>query len=160
MNPILTWIGGATAALLLVFSGATLAGALIDGEPTPEVEPVETADIALAIPIDPDAVAKSAEAKRQRRPRRCSRTRIRNAADAADTADKTPAPKAGDAVLTRASVSAAKRDEPLVVKRVLKIDGPIKYGEWHWNTDGVPPGRIVVTVDSGCARHVGFPGWI
>ncbi|MGB3753843.1 MAG: L,D-transpeptidase [Parerythrobacter sp.] len=147
MNPILTWIGGATAALLLVFSGATLAGALIDGESTPEVEPVETADIALAIPIDPDAVAKSGEAKAPAASGAMLANADQDTADAADTAEKTPVPQAGGAVMTRASVSAAKRDEPLVVKRVLKIDGPIKYGEWHWNTDGVPPGRIVVTVD-------------
>ncbi|MEW9856128.1 L,D-transpeptidase family protein [Novosphingobium sp. M1R2S20] len=34
-----------------------------------------------------------------------------------------------------------------VVKRILPIDGPIKYGEWHWNEDGVPPGPVVITVD-------------
>ena len=35
----------------------------------------------------------------------------------------------------------------MVVKRVLPIKGPIKYGEWHWDTKGVPPGPIVITVD-------------
>lgn len=38
-------------------------------------------------------------------------------------------------------------DEAFVVKRILPIEGPIKYGEWHWNDDGVPPGPIVITVD-------------
>lgn len=37
--------------------------------------------------------------------------------------------------------------EPLVIKRILPIDGPIRYGEWHWDEDGVPPGKLVVTVD-------------
>jgi len=34
-----------------------------------------------------------------------------------------------------------------VVKRILPIDGPIKYGEWHWDDEGVPPGPLVITVD-------------
>jgi len=39
------------------------------------------------------------------------------------------------------------KDEPFVIKRVLPIDGPIKYGEWHWDDEGVPEGPLVVTVD-------------
>lgn len=39
-------------------------------------------------------------------------------------------------------------DELFVIKRVLPIDGPIKYGEWHWNEEGAPQdGPIVITVD-------------
>ncbi len=38
-------------------------------------------------------------------------------------------------------------DDPFVIKRVLPITGPIKYGEWHWDDTGVPDGPIVVTVD-------------
>lgn len=37
--------------------------------------------------------------------------------------------------------------EPLVIKRILPIDGPIRYGEWHWDDEGIPPGKLVVTVD-------------
>lgn len=33
------------------------------------------------------------------------------------------------------------------VKRILPIDGPLKYGEWHWDERGAPAGPIVVTVD-------------
>ena len=40
-----------------------------------------------------------------------------------------------------------KPDERFVIKRILPISGPIKYGEWHWNEDDVPAGPIVVTVD-------------
>ena len=40
-----------------------------------------------------------------------------------------------------------KVDERFVIKRILPIDGPIKYGEWHWDEAGVPAGPIVVTVD-------------
>ena len=35
---------------------------------------------------------------------------------------------------------------PLVVKRVLDI-GPIKFGDYAWDTKGVPDGPIVITVD-------------
>ena len=66
--------------------------------------------------------------------------------------------KPGPASLAEARVAAAKvaapakpapkpRDEPFVIKRILPIDGPIKYGEWHWDETGVPKGPIVITVD-------------
>jgi lipoprotein-anchoring transpeptidase ErfK/SrfK len=43
---------------------------------------------------------------------------------------------------------ATPRDERFVIKRILPITGPIKYGEWHWNEDGVPAdGPLVMTVD-------------
>lgn len=40
-----------------------------------------------------------------------------------------------------------KPDENFVIKRILPISGPIKYGEWHWDDANVPDGPIVVTVD-------------
>ena len=40
------------------------------------------------------------------------------------------------------------RDERFVIKRVLPITGPIKYGQWHWDETGVPAdGPLVMTVD-------------
>lgn len=42
----------------------------------------------------------------------------------------------------------AKGAEPLVIRRILPIDGPIKYGEWHWDESGAPAqGPLVITVD-------------
>ncbi|OCC25349.1 hypothetical protein MB02_01380 [Croceicoccus estronivorus] len=38
-------------------------------------------------------------------------------------------------------------DNPFVIKRILPIDGPIKYGEWHWDDAGVPDGPLLITVD-------------
>lgn len=38
-------------------------------------------------------------------------------------------------------------DASFVIKRILPINGPIKYGEWHWDDKDVPPGPLVVTVD-------------
>ncbi len=38
-------------------------------------------------------------------------------------------------------------DERFVIKRILPIEGAIRYGEWHWDETGAPAGPIVVTVD-------------
>lgn len=43
--------------------------------------------------------------------------------------------------------SAAPSDRRFVIRRILPIDGPIRYGEWHWDEAGVPPGPLVITVD-------------
>ncbi|HSQ95835.1 MAG TPA: L,D-transpeptidase family protein [Croceibacterium sp.] len=37
--------------------------------------------------------------------------------------------------------------EPFTIKRILPIDGPIKYGQWFWDDKGVPQGPLVITVD-------------
>ncbi len=42
---------------------------------------------------------------------------------------------------------APPQDERFVIKRILPISGPIKYGEWHWDDKGVADGPIVITVD-------------
>ena len=46
-----------------------------------------------------------------------------------------------------ATAPAAAKDEKFVIKRILPITGPIKYGEWHWDEKDVPPGPLVITVD-------------
>ncbi|MEP3029685.1 MAG: L,D-transpeptidase family protein [Erythrobacter sp.] len=38
-------------------------------------------------------------------------------------------------------------DGPFVIKRILPIEGPIRYGEWYWDDEGVPDGPLVMTVD-------------
>ncbi|WP_395393510.1 L,D-transpeptidase family protein [Novosphingobium sp. BL-8A] len=38
-------------------------------------------------------------------------------------------------------------DSAFVIKRILPIEGAIKYGEWHWDETGAPAGPIVITVD-------------
>ena len=73
-----------------------------------------------------------------------------------------PAPPA-PASLAEAQVSAAKpvpapaapspaapvapEEEPFVIKRILPIEGPLRYGDWHWEEADVPQGPIVITVD-------------
>ena len=68
--------------------------------------------------------------------------------------DKAPSPvEAGpDPVAARAETAQAPKpsiepNQPFVIKRVLQIDGPIRYGEWYWDEEGVPAGPLVMTVD-------------
>lgn len=42
---------------------------------------------------------------------------------------------------------AQKKKDPFVINSILEIDGPIKYGEYFWDDEGVPPGPLVMTVD-------------
>ena len=45
------------------------------------------------------------------------------------------------------SRAKAAADERFVIKRILPIDGPIRYGDWHWDEANVPAGPLVITVD-------------
>lgn len=66
-----------------------------------------------------------------------------------------PKPARPEAVATATAITAAPRpatpppapDERFVIKRILPISGPIKYGEWHWDEKDVAPGPLVITVD-------------
>ena len=53
---------------------------------------------------------------------------------------KAPAPAS-------ASTPAKPADERFVIKRILPIEGPIRYGDFHWDDAGVAPGPLVITVD-------------
>ena len=69
--------------------------------------------------------------------------------------DKAAAPVVPAAVATARAAAAATpaaptpkpADERFVIKRILPITGPIKYGEWHWDDKDIAPGPLVVTVD-------------
>lgn len=45
------------------------------------------------------------------------------------------------------TVTQTPSDRRFVIRRILPISGPIKYGQWVWDEDGVPPGSLVITVD-------------
>ena len=60
---------------------------------------------------------------------------------------RTPAPAAQTSTQPSAQPSTPPKDEPFVIKRILPIEGAIKYGDWHWDEAEVPAGPIVVTVD-------------
>lgn len=168
MTKAILWIGGATAATVLLFGGVSIAARFMNSE---AVEAVETAapDIEAVIPVDPakfgpgqadqergeisdpadaqdaelteETVAEDDATENAGRGENAARVRDGETIyDARENASRT-ASRSTPARTTRTSA------EPLVVKRVLPIDGPIRYGEWHWDTDGVPPGKIVMTVD-------------
>ena len=42
---------------------------------------------------------------------------------------------------------AAPKPQPFTIKRILPIEGPIKYGQWFWNDKDVPQGPLVITID-------------
>ena len=113
MNPMLKWIGGATAAAVFVFGGMTLASSYLstDGKPTEKVALEE------AIPVDPAKLT-------------------------GETVEAVPGQDG--AALQQAN---APVDDAFTVKRILPIEGPIKYGEWFWDDKEVPDGPIVMTVD-------------
>jgi len=46
-----------------------------------------------------------------------------------------------------AAAPAAPATPKLVIKRILPIQGPLRYGDWHWDEAGVPAGPLVITVD-------------
>lgn len=123
---MLKWIGGATAALVLLLGGATLATGMW-GEPEAEPAP----PLEQAIPVDEAALANAAETE--------------TVAEAADVPDEVAA--STSTVEEAPEEQPAPAEEAFVVKRILPIDGPIKYGDWYWDDEGVPEGPLVVTVD-------------
>jgi lipoprotein-anchoring transpeptidase ErfK/SrfK len=120
MNAAYKWIGTASAAAVLFFTSASVTGAILDARKAPpEKAPVVQNEDTLGAVLAIPAAEGSGQAEA-----------VAVAAPAAS-----PAP------------AQASMDEPLVIKRVLPINGPIKYGEWHWDTQGVPDGPLVITVD-------------
>lgn len=97
MDAIIRWVGGATAAVVLGFTGAAFA----TGQFSPS--PAQAPSLEQAMPVEG---ARLAAAK--------------------------PKPAPGN---------------HFTVKRILPIDGPLKYGAWHWDDANVPDGPIVMTVD-------------
>lgn len=68
-----------------------------------------------------------------------------NALEARNSAAPIEAAKPVQAVAAPAPKPSPR---PFAIRRVLPIDGPIKYGEWHWDEAGAPAeGPIVMTVD-------------
>ena len=58
-----------------------------------------------------------------------------------------PAPAPAPAASPATAVQPAPTDDGFVIKHILPISGPIKYGEWHWDEQGAPAGPLVITVD-------------
>lgn len=58
-----------------------------------------------------------------------------------------PVAAAPQAAASAPAPPSAPVDERFVIKRILPIEGAIRYGEWHWDETDVPEGPIVITVD-------------
>ena len=62
---------------------------------------------------------------------------------ARELADAPPAPAA-----PALAASNPATDQRLVIKHILPIDGPLRYGDWHWDETGAPAnGPLVITGD-------------
>jgi lipoprotein-anchoring transpeptidase ErfK/SrfK len=119
MNSAYKWIGAASAAVVLFFASASVTGAILDSrDAQATAAPRIEADDTLGEALEMPAPAA--------------------AAPAAETAKVAVAP---------ARAAPVAKEQPFVIKRILPIDGPIKYGEWHWNPEGAPDGPLVITVD-------------
>jgi lipoprotein-anchoring transpeptidase ErfK/SrfK len=118
MEPMIKWLGGATAAILLLIGAGSLAGGFLSSE---EAEAQTDASLAL-VEISEEALAEG---------------------QGETVTEAIPAEPAA----VEPDIQRAAAGDPFVIKRILPIDGPIKYGEWHWDESGVPDGPIVATVD-------------
>lgn len=58
-----------------------------------------------------------------------------------------PTPRHAAAAAPAALAAPTRAAEPFTIKRILPIDGPIKYGQWFWDDKDVPAGPLVITVD-------------
>jgi lipoprotein-anchoring transpeptidase ErfK/SrfK len=38
-------------------------------------------------------------------------------------------------------------DETYVIKRILPVNGPMRFGDWYWSDENVPAGPVIITVD-------------
>ncbi len=115
--PALKWIGGASLAAVLAVVSLSLAGNALGEDAAPKL----TAAQVLGLNQD--------HAPTQSAPQ--------------------SAPASQDAQLAAAAAAKPSLDPntPFVIKRVLQIDEPIKYGQWFWDEAGVPSGPLVMTVD-------------
>ncbi len=124
---MIKWIGGTTAAIAIIFGGASLAERLVAGDvPTAnKAAPVLTMDEAIPAEGTGSGAAQSPQPGM--------------------VSDPVVQAKPGSS--PGAAVRSPEKDERFVIKRILPINGPIKYGEWHWDEKGVPDGPLVMTVD-------------
>lgn len=130
MDPIIKWIGGASAALLLAFGGAAVAGQFLDsGNASKSAKAEKAPDIAIVMPADEAAMTDEIVEEGE-------------ALEGTEEAEKDAEPTEKDE-----AEKASGNPDDFVVKRILPIEGPLRYGDWHWDTEGVPAGPIVVTVD-------------
>ena len=139
MNTIIKYIGGATLITAMLFGSATVAGYVMDNAAQadePGIEQMFDMDAIASLDEDPLAEAFDLEPAGE--------------LDGTEAIEQDVAEEAAPAATTAtatAAVMASSNPEDFVIKRILPIDGPIRYGEWHWDDEGVPAGPLVMTVD-------------
>lgn len=114
------WTGLAVAALGLALAAAGLIAS--HGQPSATAS---TAPRAAALEVDPARIG----------------------AVSAPAEHSASIPAASPAASPAAPAAAPPAAPRLVIKRILPISGPIRYGDWHWDEAGVPAGPLVITVD-------------
>lgn len=73
---------------------------------------------------------------------------ITGTGDAAVAAEAPRAAPAGPRLAAAHATAPKPADSPFVVKSILPITGPIKFGEYHWDAARAPAtGPLVITVD-------------
>ncbi len=117
MEPAVKWIGGASLAVVLVFATATVANYALNTEEEPTLKVEDVLDFDTASDV----------------------VETPSSDEGAD-----PIEKPADAEDVAPSIAP---DEPFVIKRILPITEPIKYGQWFWDDEDVPDGPLVMTVD-------------
>jgi lipoprotein-anchoring transpeptidase ErfK/SrfK len=124
MKIAMKWIGGAACAAVMALGGITLAGVSMSESATANSE-TTVALTAQRVGMDD--------------------TTAGNQSAAAPAVFEGPTA----AIAGKMALDAEKRAaSQFTVKRILPIEGPMKYGEWHWDTEGVPEtGKLIMTVD-------------
>ncbi len=131
MNPAMKWIGITTLGVLALVGSAVFAGRALEAQDVMDhwLAPEDVLTSSDDVPAEP---AEPAAADMQ--------YYGNDPVSQADRLQFTSNPVVQD-------LPAYDADNPFVIKRVLPIEGPIKYGEWHWDDEGVPEGPLVMTVD-------------
>jgi len=121
--------------MLFAAAFATFGGVSAAGAQTPDMPMAGAPVTEMAITVDPSALlpgdAEMTEPAASAEPMMVSEPVVQ---------DLPPQPEP-------AAAPKKKSGDRLVIKRILPIEGPIRYGEWHWDDEGVPAGKLVVTVD-------------
>jgi hypothetical protein len=122
MSKALKWIGGLSAGVALALAAALFAGPSLEAQ-----------DSSTSQWLTPNDVLNISE---------------NSVASATPASAASPAPlAAADPAAASSPAAATPKDEPFVIKRILPITEPIKYGQWFWDDQGVPDGPLVITVD-------------
>lgn len=70
-----------------------------------------------------------------------------SAATGVKAAPANPAPAKLAEAAPAPSTPAQPAEGPFVVKSILDIKDPIKFGDWYWDESAATPGPLVITVD-------------